>query len=69
MKNFVKLIKQVHEERFVVALNKIVTKKIPVAFLSVAPINQAVDMVNNFCKEGLNIKTLFVIDSPPSESL
>ena len=40
MKNFVKLIQQVHEERFSVVLNKIIKEKFPVAFLSIAPINQ-----------------------------
>lgn len=67
MKNFVKLIRQVHEERFSVVLSKIMTKKIPVSFISLAPVNQAVETVKSFREQGLNIVNLFVIDSviPP----
>lgn len=63
MKNFIKLIKQAHEERYIKVLTKIVENKIPVAFLSVAPIAQAVDVVNDFRAQGLNIATLIVIDT------
>ena len=48
MKNFVKLIQQIHEERFSVVMNKLVTKKIPVVFLSIAPIAQATELAKNF---------------------
>ena len=68
MKNFVKLIKQVHEERFSVVMQKIVTRKIPVAFLSLAPIAQAVDITKNLCAQGLNINNLVVIDNNPPRS-
>ena len=65
MKNFVKLIKQLHEERFSVVLSKVVTNKLPVAFLSVAPINHAVEITKNLRAQGLNIKTLVVADNNP----
>lgn len=65
MKNFVKLIQQVHEERFSVVLSKIMTKKIPVAFISLAPVNQAVETVESFREQALNIANLFVLDSAP----
>ena len=65
MKNFVKLIKQVHAERFSVVSNRLVTKKIPVAFFSFSPIAQAVDIAKNFRAQGLNIATLFVADNTP----
>ena len=65
MKNFVKLIQQVHEERFSVVMNRISAKKIPVAFLSIAPIAQAVEITKNLRAQGLNITNLFVIDNTP----
>jgi len=68
LKNFVKLIKQAHEERFSVIMNKIVTKKIPVAFLSVAPTAQAVAIVQNLRRQGLNVTNLFVVDNNPPHS-
>ncbi len=69
MKNFVKLIKQVHAERFSVVMNKIVTKKIPVAFLSITPIAQAVEATKNLRAQGLNITTLFVADNTPPRTI
>lgn len=68
MKNFVKLIKQVHEERFSVVMNKIATKKISVAFLSVAPIAQAVAITQNLRGQGLNVTNLVVVDNNPPHS-
>ena len=65
MKNFVKMIMQAHEERFFVVTNKILSKKIPVAFMSVESITQAVEHAKDFRKQGLNVTTLFVIDSAP----
>ena len=63
MKNFVKLIKQIHEERFSVVLHEIITKNIPVAFISIAPIAQAVNNVKNFQTQGLKITKLLIVDS------
>ena len=68
MKNFIKLIKQLHEERCSVVLDKIFKEKIPVAFLSIAPIAQAVDIAKSFRAQGLNISTLFVVDNTPPQS-
>ena len=65
MKNFVKLIERVHKERYSVVANKLGTKKIPVAFMSLAPVTQAVEIVINLRSQGLNITNLFVLDSTP----
>ena len=63
MKNFVELIQRVHQERFSVVMSKIINEKIPAAFLSLAPIEQAVDIVNKLRTNNLNIKMLITIDS------
>ena len=68
MKNFIKLIQQVHEERFSAVMEKIVRHKIPVALLSLAPIAQAVEFAKNFRAQGLNISRLIVIDTTPPRS-
>ena len=65
MKNFIKLIERVHAERFSVVMEKIITQKIPVAFLSLAPVAQAVELVKNFRAQNLDIIQLIVIDSTP----
>ncbi len=65
MKNFVKLIKQAHAERYSVVIERIISKKIPVAFLSLAPTAQAVEVVENIRAQRLNISTLIVIDNTP----
>lgn len=65
MKKFVELIQRVHKERFSVVMNKILTEKIPVAFLSIAPINNAIQIVNQLRGQGFNIKTLITLDVAP----
>ncbi len=67
MKKFVELIQRVHKERFSVVMNKIAAEKIPVAFLSLAPINDAIQIVNNLRGQGANVTTLITIDpnTPP----
>lgn len=68
MKNFVKLIQQVHEERFSVVMNKIIGRKLPIAFLSVAPIAQAIEVTKNLRAQGMNVANLIVIDNTPPPS-
>ena len=68
MKNFVKLIQQVHAERFSVVISKILAKKIPVAFLSLEPIAQAVETAKNFRAQNLNIITLITMDTIRNDS-
>ena len=65
MKNFVKLIQQVHKERYTKVLTKLIQTNPPhhVAFLSLAPVNQAVAIVKELRAQGLNIYRLFVTDS------
>ena len=65
MKKFVELIKRVHQERFSVVINKILAEKIPVAFLSIAPFENAVATVQNLRQQGLNITNLDTIFPPP----
>ena len=65
MKNFVKLIQQVYEEKFSVVMNNFVEKNFPVTFLSMEPVAQAVETVKNFRAQGLNITNLVVVDSTP----
>ena len=69
MKNFVKLVQQAHEERYSVALTKMLNKKIPVAFLSLASLNQAVETVKDFRAQGLNITNLLTIDDSPFDRM
>ena len=63
MKNFIKLIQQVYEERFSVTTNKLVRHKVPVAFLSLSSIEKALELVLNFREQGLNITRLFALDT------
>ena len=65
MKKFVELIERVHKERFSVVMNKIMAEKIPVAFLSLAPVANAIQIVQNLRESGLNITTLIILDSAP----
>ena len=65
MKKFIELIERVHKERFSVVMNKIMAEKIPVAFLSLAPINTAIQIVQTLRGSGLNISTLIILDSAP----
>ena len=68
MKKFVELIQRVHNERFSVVMNKIAAEKIPVAFLSLAPIDAAVEIVKNLRGQGLNISKLITLQPPPADS-
>lgn len=68
MKNFVKLIEQVHKERFAVVINRIRSEKIPVAFLSLAPVDKAAEIVKNLRAQAFNITNLITIDSTPPPS-
>ena len=65
MKKFVELIERVHKERFSVVMNKIVAEKIPVAFLSLAPVANAIQIVQNLRGQGANVTTLITLDSAP----
>lgn len=68
MKNFVKLIEQVHAQRYMKVLTEIVAKKIPVAFLSIDSTAQAVDTVKKLRAEGLNITLLITTFEPHVEA-
>ena len=67
MKKFVELIQRVHQERYSVVMSKIITEKIPVAFLSISPIQNAIAIVENLRSQGLNITNLISLTPPPSE--
>ena len=67
MKNFVKLIEQVHAQRYMKVLNAVVAKKIPVAFMSIDLLDKAVDTVKNFRAQGLNVTQLITTFEPRNE--
>lgn len=70
MKNFIKLIQQVHAERYSVVMKRIAAKKIPVTFLSLMPIAQAVELTKTFRTPGFNITCLVTVDNTaPPEGL
>ncbi len=69
MKKFVELIQRVHNERFSVVMNKIVAEKIPVAFLSLEHINNAVEIVKKLRGQNLNITTLITLEATPLPDL
>ena len=64
MKKFIELIQRIHQERYSVVMQKIISQKIPVAFLSVAPIQNSVATVKNLRAQGVNITNL-VSATPP----
>lgn len=68
MKNFVKLIEQVHNLRYMKVLTKIVKNKIPVAFLSIEPLDKVVADVEEFRAQGLNVTQLITTFEPCSEA-
>ena len=47
VKKFIKLIERVYKERFSLVMNKIVSEKIPVAIVSISPLDQAIEIVKN----------------------
>ena len=65
MKKFVELIKRVHQERYSVVINKILAEKIPVAFLSIAPLENAIATVQNLRSQGVNVTNLITVSQPP----
>ena len=65
MKNFVELIKRVHQERFSVVISRIVAEKIPVAFLSIAPLENSIANIKNLRAQGLNVTNLISTAPPP----
>ncbi|MBQ7454574.1 MAG: FkbM family methyltransferase [Selenomonadaceae bacterium] len=65
MKNFVKLIKQVHEERIAVVSSNLIRQKTPVAFLSLSSVAKAVESVKILRAQKLNVTNLIVLDNAP----
>ena len=65
MKKFVELIQRVHQERFSIVIGKIIAEKIPVAFLSLAPIENVADKIKNLVKDGINVTDLITGTSAP----
>ena len=68
MKKFVELIQRMHNERYSVVLDKIVAEKIPVAFLTILPIDQAIEKVKDLRARNLNIDNLITFSHPPAIS-
>ena len=70
MKKFVELIQRVHNERFSVVMNKIVAGKIPVAFLSIEPIEKAsVTVASLIINYDINVTYLVTTQSDPPPRL
>ena len=67
MKNFVELIQAVIDERYLTVMNKIAAEKIPAAFFSLNP-GFAIEQVKGFRRQGLNIVTLIIPDTPREDS-
>ena len=67
MKNFVKLIEQVHALRYMKVLTEVVTNKIPVAFLSIESTAKAVADTKKLRSQGLNVKQLITRFEPRNE--
>ena len=68
MESFIKLIENIHKEQFDVVMNKIVSEKIPTAFLSLAPFESAVEFVKNLRKQNLNVTHLIISQAPPLDT-
>lgn len=54
MKKFIELIQRVHQECYSVVIQRIAKEKIPVAFLSVNPVQNTIAIVKNLCSQGFN---------------
>ena len=65
LEKFIKLIEDIHKEKFDNVMNKIVAEKIPVAFFSVAPFEEAVEIVKNLRKQNLNVADLITTTNAP----
>ena len=68
MKRFIELIRNISKEQYTFVVENLMTKRIPVAFLSIVPINDAIQRVSQIRARGLNVTTLIVTDrTPPPE--
>ena len=65
MKNFVKLIKEVHEKRLSVVKKKLIDQKIPVAIISFGPTPGAFEETKACRAQGFNVTTHLIINNPP----
>ncbi len=65
MKKFIELVKRMHSERYSVTINKIISEKIPVAFLTIAPIENALAIIKDMRNQGLVVDNLITLHPPP----
>ncbi len=65
MKKFIELVKRMHQERYSVTINKILAEKIPVTFLTIAPVESALETIKNLRGQGLTIDCLITASNPP----
>ena len=65
MKNFVECIKSMHTERYDLVMQRIIQNKISCAFFSSASVDNALEIVSNLRKQGINITHLITIAPPP----
>lgn len=64
MKKFIELVKRMHQERYSVTMNKILSEKIPVTFLTIAPVENALNTVKSLREQGLPIDCLVTASNP-----
>ena len=65
MKKFIELVKRMHSERYSVTMNKIISEKIPLTFLTIAPLESALETVKSLRGQGLLIDNLVTAQNPP----
>lgn len=69
MKKFIELVKRMHSERYSVTINKIISEKIPVAFLTIAPIENALAIIKDMRNQGLVVDNLITLQNPPPPAI
>ena len=64
MKKFVELVKRMHSERYSVTINKIISEKIPLAFLTIAPVENVLSVIKDLRNQGLFVNNLITLQNP-----
>lgn len=65
MRKFVELIRNVSKEQYTCVVEGLIANKNPVAFLSLEPINGAIQTVSQIRARGINVSTLITTDKTP----
>ncbi len=67
MKKFVELIQRVYTERYQTVIDRILKSKMPVAYLSIRTLSNAIEIVEDLRKQGMNITNLVTTTVPPED--